>query len=74
MSKNNANGKAVDSFIEKSCLRAESSEHTTNNITATLLYAYPMGMVSTVMDIRNIRSRLPGAKPILFSKAFLEKL
>jgi len=49
-------------------------EQATNNITATLLYTYPMGMVSAVIEIKNIRRRLPGVKPILLSKAFLEKL
>lgn len=74
ISKNSATGNAIESLMEISCLRTDRMEQATNNITATLLYTYPMGMVSAVIEIKNIRRRLPGVKPILLSKAFLEKL
>jgi len=57
-----------------SCLRTASTDNNTKNITEMLLYPFPMGIVIATSDNKKTKSFLPGDRPILFSKAFLEKL
>ena len=74
INKNNSTGHNNTDLKETSCPRTDSTDNSTKNIIAILLYTLPMGIVMATSDNKNTKSFLPGDRPILFSKAFLEKL